>query len=116
MIDLDELEDEVNGGKRGEWIAYFTGHGDPFVVPADMPYPSSAICQVNTGAADYGRGNAIAIAAAHNAIPELVERLRFSERFVRDYLSYARQHDPGTENAFSLAVAEARSRAAEGKL
>jgi hypothetical protein len=47
----------------GEWIAYFNPHGDPYLVPADRPFPTSAIANVNPEPRDYGRANALYLGA-----------------------------------------------------
>lgn len=48
----------------GPWLPYFTVHGDPMVVPASTPYPTSRIADVSTAPDDYGRANAVLIAHA----------------------------------------------------
>lgn len=65
------------------WVAYFTTHGDPMVVPADMPIPGHRIADVSTAPDDYGRANAVLLAAA----PELADQLRESTDLLAGWMS-----------------------------
>lgn len=63
-VGCDATHGTVDAATPGPWQAYFTVHGDPFVVPAARPYPTSAIATVSTAPNDYGRANALLLAAA----------------------------------------------------
>jgi len=67
-----DVSGDCSEATPGPWRAYFTVHGDPYVVPSARPYPTSAIATVSTAPDDYGRANALLLAAA----PDLLAMLR----------------------------------------
>lgn len=73
----------------GRWVPYFTVHGDPFVVPESRQFPTSALATVSTAPSDYGRRNAVLMAAAPDLLAALQEVFAAIDRFVEDRNLYA---------------------------
>lgn len=82
----DELRELAARATPGPWHAYFTTHGDPFVVCDRDRWPQTQMAQVSTAPDDYGRANCEFIAAARTALPALldtVDRLQQQANAVR---------------------------------
>jgi hypothetical protein len=96
---------------QGEWYAYFTTHGDPFVVGDPERWLFTRIADIATAPNDYGKANAEFIAAAHNLMPKVAERVREleaeveqqKERADSNFQSYLRVRDCNSENANEVA-------------
>lgn len=78
----ERAERLLEGATSAPWMAYFNTHGDPYVVPRDASSLASRICDVSVAPEDYGKGNALLIAAAPDlaadviALADEVEALR----------------------------------------
>ena len=62
-MNVASLREIAEKATPGEWRAYFTVNGDPFVVYGDSALPlTHQIAKVSVSPADYGRADAIHIA------------------------------------------------------
>lgn len=81
---------------EGPWEAYFNVHGDPFVVPSAHPYLTHRICDVSKAPADYGRANALLLAAAPDLLAALIEARAEVDRWGYGDFHYGETpRDPG---------------------
>lgn len=92
---LDEIEDLLDGvSGGGPWEFWPGTHGDPLVaVVGRGPFGAIAMCSTSppgddgdwlNGPDDYGRANAIFIAASRTIIPQLLDRARAQEQTIMD--------------------------------
>lgn len=77
--DIDAIAARAAAASPDRWEAYFTGHGDPFVVEEgcgpgrqDIGGGTREIAQLSISPPDYGRANALFIAGARQDIPDLL--------------------------------------------
>jgi hypothetical protein len=82
--------DTTSGGCARRWHAYFNVHGDPFVVTDPERPHFTTVATVATSPEDYGRANALLMAAA----PEAVERLRTNHRVLVEDTNVIGNHTP----------------------
>jgi hypothetical protein len=78
-LDLSRLGDLEKAATSAPWLAYFTSHGDPYVLDG-TGFLSHQIAKVDTAPDDYGRANNELIVALRNAAPELLALARRGER------------------------------------